>query len=327
MENANSPDIPSIPYIDFLNLQGRFVSSLSFFDAGVWRMWLLAGDRYIETQAWPAEAFYYAAIPEKPTDICFHFLDFVAQRACFSGLQKPILGLRDDVFNLSASLAKIAHLHATRDVVGAGISRMVVTEVEYLFSLCRSMFDLLQEIISFIWDSILLHDTSVKKKPLKPSFSKMVLFRDKESTADQLSERFGLPLPLAEYYVRNSEFFLALRGFRDNLFHKGSQVQAIFSGESGFLIQGSLVPFKTLDIWRDDEKQENDLVPLSPALGYVVYKTLAACEDFSLTLEKIIQFPPPIVPGMYFFMRGYFNDLFSAVLGDTENRINGQSKI
>jgi hypothetical protein len=66
-------------------------------------------------------------------------LDFIAQRASFSELQKPILGLRDDVFNLSASLAKISHLHATKDIVGPGVSRMAVTEIEYLFSVCRSV--------------------------------------------------------------------------------------------------------------------------------------------------------------------------------------------
>jgi hypothetical protein len=91
---------------------------------------ITAGDQFVEIKAWPAGSFYFSVEPESPLDIYFHFLDFIAQRASFSELQKPILGLRDDVFNLSASLAKISHLHKTRDIVGAGVSRMVVTEVE-----------------------------------------------------------------------------------------------------------------------------------------------------------------------------------------------------
>jgi hypothetical protein len=252
-------------------------------------------------------------------------LDFIAQRASFSELQKPILGLRDDVFNLSASLAKISHLHATRDIVGLGVSRMAVTEIEYLFSVCRSVFDLLQEIACALWETIKLHDSSIVKKPLKETFSKMVFFQGRSSTEKELIERFGLPQPLATYYVRNAEFFMTLREFRDNIIHRGSQVQTIFSSETGFLIRQSLKPFSDMAIWSEEEKQPNDLVPLLPALCVVVQKTLSACEDFSSTLEQLIQFPPQIAPNMRFFMRSYFNEMFSTALRDANNRLTNHS--
>lgn len=321
MDHIDISKLSTIPYLDLSNLHGRFISTLMFYDGGVWRMWISVGDQLVEIKAWPAESFYFSVEPESPFDICFHFLDFIAQRASFSELQKPILGLRDDVFNLSASLAKISHLHTTRDIVGAGVSRMVVTEVEYLFSVCRSIFDLLQEIASALWETISLHDSSVKKKSLKKTFSKMVLFQGRSSTEQELAERFGLPQPLAAYYVRNAEFFMTLREFRDNIVHRGSQVQTIFSSDAGFLVQHSLKPFSNMNIWSDEEKQPNDLVPLLPALGIVIHKTLSACEDFSSTIEKIIQFPAPIVPSMRFFMRGYFNETFSSTLRDAYERL------
>ena len=43
--------------------------------------------------------------------------------------------------NLSASLAKIRLLHRTRKEHKTGVSRMVATEIEYLHSVCRSIFD------------------------------------------------------------------------------------------------------------------------------------------------------------------------------------------
>lgn len=321
MTDIKLTKLSSIPYLDLSNLQGRFISTLMFYDAGSWRTWLPAGDQLIEVKAWPSEAFYFSAEAESPNDLFFHFLDFIAQRASFPTLQKPILGLHDDIFNLSASLAKFEHLHITRDAIGTGVSRMVVTEVEYLFSVCRSIFDLLQEIASVLWESISLHDPSIKKRPLKETFSKMILFDGKASTSAELSDRFGLPQTLAEYYVRNTEFFMALREFRDNIIHRGSKVQTIFSSDAGFLIQRSLKPFATMSIWKDEEKQPNELFPLLPALGIVIHNTLSACEDFSLTIEKIIQFPPPIVPQMRLFMRGYFNDFFSATLRDANDRL------
>lgn len=325
MANIDLSKLSTIPYLDISNLHGRFISTLMFYDAGSWRMWISAGDQLVEIKAWPAESFYFSAEPESPTDICFHFLDFIAQRASFSELQKPILGLRDDVFNLSASLAKISHLHTTRDIVGLGVSRMAVTEIEYLFSVCRSVFDLLQEIASALWETIKLHEASVNKKPLKETFSKMVLFQGRAATEKELIERFGLPQPLAAYYVRNTEFFMTLREFRDNIIHRGSQVQTIFSSETGFLIQHSLKPFSDMAIWSEAEKQPNDLVPLFPALCVVVHKTLSACEDFSSTIEQLIQFPPQIAPNMRFFMRGYFNEMFSAALHDANSRLTNHS--
>ncbi len=70
-------------------------------------------------------------------------------------------------------------------------------------------------------------------------------------------------------------------------------------------------------------KTESGLVPLFPVLGVIIYKTLAACENFSSTMERIIQFPPPVAPGMGFFMRGYFDELFWATLSDAGNRLGG----
>jgi hypothetical protein len=321
MTDIELAKLSTIPFLDLPHVQGRFISTLMFCDAGKWRMWVPAGDELIEVKAWPAEGFYFSVEPDSSTDLCLHFLDFIAQRASFPELQKPILGLRDDVFNLSAALAKISHLHTARAIVGTGVSRMIVTEVEYLFSVCRSIFDLLQEIASALWETVRLHDSSVKKKPLKETFSKMVLFEGRESTQEELSERFGLPQPPASYYMRNAQFFMTLREFRDNIVHRGSQVQTIFSGDTGFLIRHSLKPFSNMAIWRDEEIQPNELVPLFPALGIVVHNTLSACDDFSSTIEQVIQFPPPIVPGMRFFMRGYFNETFSSALRDAASRL------
>jgi hypothetical protein len=316
MTSCDLTKLSNIPYLDIQNIQGRFISTLMFHDADAWRMWISAGDQLIEIKAWPAESFYFSAKAESPHDLYFHFLDFIAQRASYPEIQKPILGLQDDIFNLAAALSKIALFHSSRDAIGTGVSRMVITEVEYILSVCRSVFDLLQEIIYALWNWVQLINSSVIKKPLKETFSKTILFKGKVSTSTELIDRFGLPQPLADFYVRNSEFFMTLRDFRDNIIHRGSRVQSVFSDETGFLIAESFRPFSTMNIWRKGEKQPNNLVPLLPALGMVIHNTLLACEDFSSTMENIIHFPPPIVPGMKLFMRGYFNELFATTLRD-----------
>lgn len=326
MTSVDLTKLAQIPYLDVPNLNGRFISTLMFHDAGNWRMWLMAGDQLVEVQAWPAESYYFSKDPEATHDIYFHFLDFIAQRASFSAVQKPILGLRDDIFNLSASIAKIAHLHATRDALKTGVSRMVITEVEYIFAVCKSIFDLLQEIICALWESVQLLDSSVQKKPLKETFAKAILFSGRVATADELTTRFGLPEPLANFYIRNATFFMTLRDFRDNIIHRGSQVQTIYSGESGLLVSETIRPFVSMNIWREDEKEPNGLVPLVPALGVVIRNTLAACEDFSATVQQVIEFPSPIAPGMKLYMRGYFNEAFAALLLDANERVTREQR-
>ncbi len=312
-----------VPYLDLPNLAGRTISTLMFYDAGEWRMWLEAGGPLVEVKAWPAESFYFAKDPADPDDISFHFLDFMAQRACYPEIVRALSGIHDDIFNLSASLAKIEHVHTTRTAAGPGCHRMMASEVEYIFSVCRSLFDLLQEIALKLWDTIQLVDEGVVKKPLKESFNAVVNFEGKPAKRETLMKRFGLPPPMADFYVVWREFFATLKDFRDNLAHNGSQIQSIFAGAEGFQIAKALRPFHDMDSWRPKEREANDVVPLIPALGVVISRTLGACEDFSQMFSRIIAFPPPIVPGMRLFMRGYFNASFNRILRDAVSRTAG----
>jgi len=232
-----------------------------------------------------------------------------------------VIGLRDDFYNLSASLAKLDLLFRLREdaETKGGTSRMVATEVEYIFSVCRSIFDLLQEIIAKLWASVSLLDTTIKKRQLKKSFGYMVLLDGTPRTRDDLISKFGMPQALADCYARNSEFFLLLRTFRDNIVHNGSRVPIIFSTEKGFAVRETVRPFSDFNVWTEEHKQENGLCHLQPALGYAINRTIGACEDFSQTLETIIRFPPPIAPGLKLFMRGYFNAHLIASLDAVNN--------
>lgn len=318
--------LDAIPYIDKNQLEGRFISTMHFCNNGNWELYVDVGERLMPIKAWPAEAFYFSQAPEKETDLYFHFLDFIAQRACFYGTEKPILGLRDDLFNLSASIAKIQHLHKTKEAVKHGVSRMVATEIEYIYSVCRSMFDLLQEISSRLWRTTVLVDEAAeaarrRKKQLPDTFSKVLYANeDQIRTPDEIEERFGIPKIWAEYYVRHANFFTAMRKFRDGVIHSGSQLEYVFDTEHGFLVGKKQKPFASFDVWTDEEHFDNDTVPLMPALGQVILQTVLACEDFSHMIVNAFSFPPPIVPGMKFFMRGYFDESFSALLNDAMRR-------
>ncbi len=285
---------------------------------------MLTGERsdtLIEVQAWPAEACYFGSSPETPDDLCLHFLDFVAQSACFLDVKKPFSAILDDILNLSTSLAKVRHFQSAQAQIPHGRSRMATTEIEYIALICRSIFDSLQEIIAKLWDKLVFSDETIIKKKLKTSFREMIELGGNLQSAEQISERFKLPVALAKCYERATDNFIALRRFRDNIVHHGSQVQNVFTVDDNFLISHELTPFPNLVLWTDSERQENDLVPLLPALQMLIFRTMAICEDFSLTLGAIINYPPNLVPGMHLVLRGFFLAQFVEALTSSKNRV------
>ncbi len=310
-----------IPYIDSTELRGRFLATTTFYVDNNWRMWIDASEKIIELKIiGPSEATYFGDKAEKETDPSFHFLNFLTQRANRKEILLPFSGIVDDIFNLSASLAKVDHLNNSKEQLGKGLHRLVSTEIEYLLFLCRSIFDLLQEIIQRLWSTVKLIDKNIKKRELKDTFSRMVLVDNKPASREAIQERFNLPLPLADYYHRQSAFFCLMRQTRDKIAHGGEPIQAVFPGDEDFLIQKNVSPLGDLGIWFDSESRPNDLVPLKPLLHNIVLKTIAACNDFSNTIEKIIAFPNPSIPGLNFFMRGYFDKYLYNALIDGKSR-------
>jgi hypothetical protein len=315
--------LASIPFLDGSSLGERFLSSLCFFD-GEWHVWFVIGEadqqKLIKMQAWPAESCYFGVKPERSSDLHLAFIDFTGRIACFPELSRAITGLRDDILNLATSLAKVRHLHKARDQIPNGLSRMIVTEVEYIILVCRSIFDLLQEIIHGLWQRTKLLDASAQKRTLKASFARTMMSGDQVLSAEQMTRRFGLPLEIARCYERATDIFLALRTFRDNLIHNGSAVQTIFNAESGFLIAERFTPFPDLLQWRDEEREPNDLVPLYPALETLIYRTLLVCDDFTEAFQRVISFPAPIAPQMRLFLRGDFTALLVDALASGSRR-------
>src|SRR6266699_1093420 len=229
MTSIEVSKLAAIPFLDRRVLAGRVLYSLTFYN-GEWRAWLETGGQLIEMKMWPAETIYFGSKPEVPTDIYFHFLDIIAQQICFEEMTKPFFALQDDIFNLSASLAKIELLHDARKTIKEGTSRMARTEIEYIHGVCRSIFDLWQAIILKLWNSIQPIGTKHKKKPLKESYRDMVFTGETIRTSEDLERRFGVPTALADCYVHSAAFFADLRKFRDNLVHRGSSVQIVFDG-------------------------------------------------------------------------------------------------
>lgn len=314
--------VDRIPFLAEGAHGGRFLATTSFYDDGVWSIYSWDPDRrkYFAMRASPAEAYYFAKAPEHPDDVGWQFLTFMAQRANRLGLERLLQGVQDDLHNLAASLEKLRLIRQAA-IRGVGKGRLVGTEIEYILLVCRSLFDLLQEILVKTWEAVALVDPAAKKKALKKSFSDMVLSDNRLRSAEAIAERFALPAELAACYARHGPIFARIRQFRDRLVHGGSRVQTIYMVEEQLLIEKRLGDFLDLDIWRPEEEGPNGLAPLMPVLGLLIHGTMAACDDFAQTLFLMVRFPEPIVPNMQVYMRGFFNDALVEALADAEARV------
>ena len=187
------------------------------------------------------------------------------------------------------------------------------TEIEYIATVARGIFDLVQEVIAQLWDRVTILDEETEKKrkgrKLPSTFSKMVL-RDKKTprTAEEIKAEFHLPPVLAAEYEKHSPFFSRLRDVRDKIIHGLGSHTLVYSTEKGFCVDPKLPPFNGFDIWKEQHYYSANIASLLPWLAHVIIHTIDACSALMGAFAKQVQFPPEIAPGYRVFVRGTNSD-------------------
>ena len=181
---------------------------------------------------------------------------------------------------------------------------MVAGDLEYLFVLCRSMYDLLQATMVGLWKRARLHGLP-NPHQLPRSFRKVVLNEDDSlRTSEQITKMFRLPDVFAEAYLEHAEFFGWLRSYRDQVAHQGRDFRLIFETEHGFAISTQEEPFKSMDIWCEENTTDNGLGSVRSVACHICWKTLVAMDTLMYRYSELIQCPPPVAPNCCVFVRG-----------------------
>ena len=264
---------------------------------------------------------YFSSQPASEQDIHFRFISEVIKKAYWPDLVHFERGILEDIHNLASSVSKINLFHKLWLTDKTKItSRYVTTELEYIFIVCRSLFDLLQEVIQKIWTRFRYVDSNKSTKKLESTFSKMLFKANMLSTAAEISERYLIPPPLAEFYCRHSQFFMWLRSYRDRISHGGNSIQTLYITAKGFAVPTSARPFSDLNIWNKTVLQENGLGSVRTLVAHVILSTLEALDDFTSTIGSIMQLPPDIAPNHEVYVRGkdlkILQDLKKYMIGD-----------
>jgi len=301
VDTVSIETLRQLAHLDVSNLNGREVPFHPLHDGAKWHLWIVNNDKLIPITAIPVESCYFSTATVGEHDLYVLFLDFLQQRAMWPDVARFVNGIEADVRNAGASLAKVRLIY---DFAPLDASRMIVTEIEYVFLTCRSIFDLMQEIMVRLWDKVRLKDSTIKKAQLPSSYRKMVLREDKPMSAEEIAQRFGLPTEIAVIYAASTPFFLWLRAYRDLVAHSGHTVEHVLSTEKGFAIFKFNRPFRDMDIWTGANSLPNDLGSALSVIAHVLMTTFATCDGLVAALSRVIGFPPPIAPKHKIFICG-----------------------
>jgi hypothetical protein len=302
--------------------EGKMVCTSTFYTGGQWQLWFSNGGRLYPIKFIDlSEGVYFGTSAAAPHDLRLNALNVIAQQACIAGTERPFMGIWDDLYNIAASVAKLDLVTTHHGEVRNQLSRMVVTEVEYLAIQCRSIFDYLQKIIKILWSAVKFNDGFSPPQTLPDSFRDMVMGSDgKLRTAPEIEDKYKIFSPLAMAYAKHARFFANLRTMRDAIVHKGAKTPTIFATEKGAYIESTLWPFCTMTTWRADEFSPNNLVPLKPALGAMVYRTLLATEELITTFSSLVNLGSPICPNHVLFLRASSGLTLADLMVDADQR-------
>jgi hypothetical protein len=312
----------AIPKIDASALRGRMICTGTFYTTGEWQLWFPHEGQLMPLQnEFPAEGMYFGDAAAQPHDLYLPALDLIAQHTFFADIRRPFVGICDAVYNLAASIAKLDQMTAHQKVIAGQAMHMTVMEVEYMAIQCRSIFDSIQKILKFLW--LQKHSADDEYKPrrhLPENFGDMVLEKATPQTAQELVKSYSIPESLAVIYAKHASFFADLKHIRAALVPKSASSLSIFVMEEGAYIHHSMRPFSWITAWRDEEVKSNDLVPLRPALGAMIHRTLLAADELVSTLSLIVALGPRIFPNHRLYLRAHSCLVLANVLVDANDR-------
>jgi hypothetical protein len=290
---------------------------MPFWDGSHWHQWIKRPDgTLIEMKMVDVIRSHYVskqAVAEE--DLWIPFVDFMWQRASWPEVFPLIHALCDDFHQLATSVAKIKYFFQTRNQIPRhSVSSFVETELEYLVTVARTVFDLLQEAISTVWNNrVKLLDPKAeamrKQRKLPPTFSRIVLDeRSLPRRPQEIMGKYGIAQAVAEEYAKHSPFFVRLRTTRDKVIHGGTGMPIVFVTDKGFCVDPKASPFADFKIWEKTHYFNQNIVSLLPWLTHVVFQTIGCCTDILTAFAQQIQFPPEIAPGYRVFIRDHTSD-------------------
>ena len=295
-ETVDASALVQIPWFNPNALDGRRINLMPYWDGAEWFMYFFNEGKAIKLAIVDVGVgTYLANTPKDPADMRILFAETMWQRASYPKTIHFIDGVLDDFVNFSASVSKLNFFHLNKNSIDAiTLSSYVKTEIEYLLSLARGVFDLLQELISVLWqEHVRLFDDEKEKirkqKKLPSSFADIALVGESDiRSIEDIVQKWGLPDKLALEYTRIAPFFLELRRWRNRVIHSGGKVSHVYSEDSGFMVNVTDKLFAWANCWEHEDIGVNNLASLDPWLAKIIFESMNACNRFIEIFAQIV---------------------------------------
>ena len=300
-------ELDKLTYYQNKPADGRAIMLLGFLENGEFRQPFQDGDKIVILKPTGAlKATYLAKEPADP-DIDLHIplVELLIQRLSFPQVVSIIPSIESDILNFGAILEKYELIF--RNGRKPLSTDLIATELEFLFYNVRSLYDRLQRIIKDIWDKTALSDKQIKKRQLKDSFRDVVLFGqdDQIRSAEEISKKFGLPDPLANFYKEQGSFFKLCRAVRDDMAHYGKSFsdQPIYCLNGGFAVDVTMDPYSKFDCWSAELLRNNNLGSVRALIAHIANQAILATSTYVEALLSCINLPEPIGPDWHVYVR------------------------
>jgi hypothetical protein len=220
---------------------------------------------------------------------------------------------------LATSAAKLEHFHETGDSIDRSlIGSFVRSEIEYVLIVARSVFDLLQEVVAGFWNRHVKlldeqQDRLKRQNTLPTGYARVVFTSGQARSAEQIADKFGLPLVVAAAYAKHAKTFADLRASRDHIIHGSSSAGTIFVTEKGFAVDPKSKLYAEFP-WSEAHRYNENIVSVMPWIAHVILQTIEACTEIVGAFGAEIQCPGELAPGYRVLLRDPSNPALGRLL-------------
>lgn len=298
-------EIQQVPYVKHVPTDGRSVILSAYYDHQA-KQWSIYQPYEGKVLALPVstlvEGFYVSEAPaDKNSDVRIELPEFVFQHFSVPALVNIDDQIAQDLVNQLAGIHKyfviLHHMNVYDD--GTAIDLMS-SEIEYALTNHRSFYDILNRAVR----EILRHTTSGARK-LPDSFRKVA-----QQAPEHLSEKFGLPTPIVEFYKAKEVVFMMLRDLRDSVVHHGKTPDSVYHFADGFGLSVDRHLFSAMQplrLWPSELLKENRIGSLLAVFNFLARDMFDTMNILAQQLKLCFkELPRPVAEGYSTYLRSRF---------------------
>jgi hypothetical protein len=210
-------------------------------------------------------------------------------------------------YQLCVSLEKYAACTRYSKDADSSLRLLLASELEYVLITVRTLYDLLQKVVQRTAALVRTpNDLRRLIADLPDSFARIVLNGETLRTEKEISDRFGLPQPLASFYAVEGIRFQLLRDLRDGVVHHGKGVPTIYETEAGVGVAVDESPWNQLKLWTPENLRHGKFGSVRAIFAHLTFEALEMITRFAIAYSSCIAVPESILSDVRLYLRHPF---------------------